>query len=128
MAVIVDGAEARVRVFASFRFRYRAKAVRMRVRRPRFKSDLNLDLLRSMHYLGSLCIVRRQAFMQAGRLGDCKGAEGYDIALRVLDNFGVSTIGPGRLRSASAVRLSERAMPSTPRRRARGCSQRLCRH
>ncbi|HJV26689.1 MAG TPA: glycosyltransferase [Aromatoleum sp.] len=60
---------------------------------PRFKPDLNLDLLRSMHYLGSLCIVRRQALLQAGGLGEDRGAEVYDIALRILDNFGVSTIG-----------------------------------
>lgn len=60
---------------------------------PRFKPDLNLDLLRSIDYLGGFCPVSVEALRQAGGLGKHAHAETYDIALRVLDGFGATAIG-----------------------------------
>lgn len=60
---------------------------------PRFKPDLNLDLLRSIDYLGGFCTVSASALREAGGPGECRGAESYDIALRLLDRFGARAIG-----------------------------------
>lgn len=60
---------------------------------PHLKPDFNLDLLRSMHYLGGLCFIRRDAWRPIGGLGVLEGAETYDLALRVLDSFGEKAIG-----------------------------------
>lgn len=60
---------------------------------PRFKPDFNLDLLRSMHYLGGLCLVRREAWQEVGGLGALEGAQTYDLALRTLDRHGPASIG-----------------------------------
>lgn len=60
---------------------------------PRFKPALNLDLLRSIDYLGGFCPVRVQALKEAGGIGEHHGAETYDIALRILDLHGAGAIG-----------------------------------
>jgi GT2 family glycosyltransferase len=62
-------------------------------RDPLFRPDLNLDLLRSMPYLGPCLWVEREAFAAVGGLGEQGGAWRYDLALRVLDAFGEEAIG-----------------------------------
>lgn len=62
-------------------------------RDPLFRPDVNLDLLRSMPYLGPCLWVEREAFAAVGGLGECGEAWRYDLALRVLDAFGEEAIG-----------------------------------
>jgi GT2 family glycosyltransferase len=59
---------------------------------PAFRPDFNLDLLRSMPYLGACLWVEREAFRAAGGWG-CGSAGTYDLALRVLDACGEPAIG-----------------------------------
>lgn len=60
---------------------------------PRFKPDLNPDLLFSTDYIGSY-FVSKAAFLRAGGYPKrCAGGERYDIALRVLDSSGEVAIG-----------------------------------
>ncbi|MEJ2378304.1 MAG: glycosyltransferase [Pseudolabrys sp.] len=60
---------------------------------PEFRPDFNLDLLRSMPYMGALCLVRRDALAACGGLANLSGAENYDVALKVLEQFGETAIG-----------------------------------
>lgn len=62
-------------------------------RDPLFRPDVNLDLLRSMPYLGPCLWVEREAFAAVGGLGEHGGAWRYDLVLRVLDAFGEEAIG-----------------------------------
>lgn len=62
-------------------------------RDPLFRPDVNLDLLRSMPYLGPCLWVEREAFAAVGGWGECGEAWRYDLALRVLDAFGEEAIG-----------------------------------
>jgi glycosyltransferase involved in cell wall biosynthesis len=59
---------------------------------PRFKPDFNLDLLRSMPYLGAAVIAERETLAALGGIR-CAGAEIHDLALRVLDAHGENAIG-----------------------------------
>lgn len=59
---------------------------------PWFKPDFNLDLLRSMDYVGPF-LVRADALLEAGGYSALEGAETYDLLLRVLDRFGEASIG-----------------------------------
>jgi len=54
----------------------------------RFKPDFNLDLLRSMSYLG-YCLIRRETWLAVN--GEIKS--NYDLSLRVLDAHGEASIG-----------------------------------
>lgn len=50
---------------------------------PHFKSDLNIDLLRSMNYICHLFVVKREILEQVGSLNpDYDGAQDYDFILR----------------------------------------------
>lgn len=60
---------------------------------PRFKPDFNLELLRSVPYLGAACAVRRDAWSELGGWGQHAGAELYDLALRVADAYGPGAFG-----------------------------------
>lgn len=60
---------------------------------PRFKPDFNLDLLRAQDYLGSFILVAKSSFLAAGRYGAHAGAQGYDLALRIVDQAGDAAIG-----------------------------------
>lgn len=62
-------------------------------RDPCFRPDFNLDLLRSMPYMGELCLVERAALLEQGGYGDLPGAQNYDLALKVLDACGEGAIG-----------------------------------
>lgn len=55
---------------------------------PHFKPDFNLDLLRSMPYIGSLALVRRDVFTDVGLDDKLPGVEEYDLALKVYERFG----------------------------------------
>ncbi|MFC7419629.1 glycosyltransferase [Iodobacter arcticus] len=61
---------------------------------PRFKPDLNLDLLRSMPYADGFIVIRRLA-MNGINWQDLEGdgAEQVDLILRVLDTSGPQSIG-----------------------------------
>lgn len=62
--------------------------------RPHFKPDFNLDLLRSLPYVGGLLAVRRAVFAESGGF-DARwdGAEEYDLALRLAELPGPAGIG-----------------------------------
>ena len=60
---------------------------------PRFKPGFNLELLRSCNYLGTMVLVRKDAFMDAGRFGSHQGAHTYDLALRMADRLRPSAFG-----------------------------------
>ncbi len=59
----------------------------------RFKPDFNLDLLRSMPYMGECCVLRRDLLIDLGGYAPSPAARNYDIALRVLDARGEAVIG-----------------------------------
>jgi glycosyltransferase involved in cell wall biosynthesis len=59
---------------------------------PRFKPDFNLDLLRSMPYLGAGLLVQRALLTMIGGVQQ-PGAPLHDLALRVLDAAGETAIG-----------------------------------
>ncbi len=60
---------------------------------PRFKPDFNLDLLRSVPYLGRFCLIRADTWRDLGGIGAVNGCETYDLTLKVLDQFGEASIG-----------------------------------
>ncbi|GHU06730.1 hypothetical protein FACS1894158_14070 [Betaproteobacteria bacterium] len=51
---------------------------------PRFKSDFNLEFLRSTDYIGGFCI-EKSVLMAAGGFSTIAGAEHYDLFLRAVD-------------------------------------------
>jgi len=59
---------------------------------PRFKPDINLELLRNMYYLGGMLVIERQTFLLCGGWSAHQGAEYYDLSLRVIDQAGLSAI------------------------------------
>ena len=62
--------------------------------RPHFKPDFNLDLLRSLPYIGGLLAIRRGLFAEVGGFdGSRDGAEEYDLALRLAEHPGPAGIG-----------------------------------
>ncbi len=60
---------------------------------PRFKPDFNLDLLRSVPYMGRFCLVRADALGEVGAVRVAHAGHAYDLALRILDRFGNASIG-----------------------------------
>lgn len=62
-------------------------------RRPKFKPDFNLDLLRSTYYLGSLCFVARSVLDALDPPFEITAAAHYDLALRTLDRIGEQAVG-----------------------------------
>ena len=77
---------------------------------PLFKPDLNLDLLRAQAYFGSFVLAEKQAFLSAGRYGEHRGAENYDLTLRILDHSGETSVGHIDHVLAHLPRASRRAM------------------
>jgi O-antigen biosynthesis protein len=72
---------------------------------PHFKPDFNLDLLRSLPYVGGLLVLRRELFSQLGGFdAHWDGAEEYDLALRVAERAG--TTGFGHIADVLYHRLS----------------------
>ena len=60
---------------------------------PSFKPDFNLDLLRSMPFLGDLCFVRRAALEALPEVRLFGPAASYNLSLNVLDRCGEAAIG-----------------------------------
>jgi GT2 family glycosyltransferase len=61
---------------------------------PHFKPDFNLDLMRSLPYVGGLLAVRRELFAQLeGFDAEQDGLEEYDLALRLAERLGASGFG-----------------------------------
>jgi O-antigen biosynthesis protein len=55
---------------------------------PHFKPDFNLDLLRSLPYIGGLLAVRREIFGELGGFNPVRdGIEEYDLALRLAERL-----------------------------------------
>ena len=61
---------------------------------PHFKPDFNLDLLRSIPYVGGLLAMRRKLFAQIGGF-DARwdGTEEYDLALRLSESVAAEGFG-----------------------------------
>jgi O-antigen biosynthesis protein len=61
---------------------------------PHFKPDFNLDLMRSLPYVGGLLALRRNLFEELrGFEARWDGAEEYDLALRVAERAGAAGFG-----------------------------------
>jgi len=61
---------------------------------PHFKPDFNLDLMRSLPYVGGLLALRRELFQELGGFeARWDGAEEYDLALRVAERVGAGGFG-----------------------------------
>ncbi|OQW93086.1 MAG: hypothetical protein BWK79_13000 [Beggiatoa sp. IS2] len=60
---------------------------------PQFKPNFNLDLLRSMPYIGNFCLVERQILQNLGGYFFTQGLENYDIILKIFDFYGETAIG-----------------------------------
>jgi GT2 family glycosyltransferase len=60
---------------------------------PQFKPDFDLDMFRSMNYLGTVQAVRGKAARELGGSRAGSGAWSYDLALRVVDFHGESAVG-----------------------------------
>jgi GT2 family glycosyltransferase len=61
---------------------------------PHFKPDFNLDLMRSLPYVGALLAVRREVFAAIGGLDPAwDGTEEYDLALRLAERAGAQGFG-----------------------------------
>ncbi len=60
---------------------------------PCFKPDFNLDLLRSMPYMGMVLLIERDAFLTVGGGKDAPYDYVYDLILKILDHFGEKVFG-----------------------------------
>jgi GT2 family glycosyltransferase len=61
---------------------------------PHFKPDFNLDLLRSLPYVGGLLAVRREIFAELGGFDPARdGTEEYDLALRLAERLEPARFG-----------------------------------
>ena len=53
---------------------------------PHFKSDFNIDMLRSTNYFCHLVVVKKELYKQVGNLNPiCDGAQDYDFVLRCVE-------------------------------------------
>jgi len=61
---------------------------------PHCKPDFNIDYLRSLPYVGSLLVIRRELFMDLGGFDPAaEGAEDYDLVLRAWERIGDAGVG-----------------------------------
>jgi len=61
---------------------------------PHFKPDFNIDLMRSLPYVGALLAVRREVFGAIGGFDVAwEGTEEYDLALRLAERVGSRGFG-----------------------------------
>jgi len=61
---------------------------------PQFKPEFNLDMLRSMDYMGRAFVMTAPAIVELGGIDtQLTDSELYDLVLRYLDRFGEKTIG-----------------------------------
>lgn len=53
---------------------------------PHFKTDFNLDLLRSVNYICHLCMVKKSLYQKVGKLNpEFDGAQDYDFVFRCIE-------------------------------------------
>ena len=53
---------------------------------PHFKTDFNLDLLRSVNYICHLCVVKKSLYEKVGKLNpEFDGAQDYDFVFRCIE-------------------------------------------
>ncbi|MBT7410031.1 MAG: glycosyltransferase [Methylococcales bacterium] len=60
---------------------------------PQFKPDVNIDMLYSMPYMGSFCLVMHSLLSQFGELPLHDGVINYFIALKTIESCGDLSIG-----------------------------------
>lgn len=60
---------------------------------PRFKPDVNLDLLRSSAYTGNLCLVQKEAALVVEGPAAIVSWSTSDLVLKVLERFGEQAVG-----------------------------------
>ena len=54
---------------------------------PHFKTDFNIDMLRSVNYICHLCMVKRSLYEKVGQLNpEFDGAQDYDFVLRCVEH------------------------------------------
>lgn len=54
---------------------------------PHFKTDFNIDMLRSVNYICHLCMVKRSLYEKVGNLNsEFDGAQDYDFVLRCVEH------------------------------------------
>lgn len=59
---------------------------------PQFRPDFNLDLLRSMPYMGNF-LLKKEMYFEAGGYSRIGSAEAYDLCLRAVECSGESAVG-----------------------------------
>lgn len=62
---------------------------------PQFKPDFNLDLLRSLPYIGNFCLISRPRLIELGGYSNLcpESSANYDVALQLLDRHTEIAIG-----------------------------------
>jgi GT2 family glycosyltransferase len=60
---------------------------------PQFKPDFDLERLRASPYLGRFCLVRREALEAVGGYGPYSGMAYYDMAFKIVEQYGEVAIG-----------------------------------
>lgn len=59
-----------------------------RRKKPKFKPDFNLDLLRSDFYFGGFCVINKSALLDLGGFQATLSLENYDLAFKIYEQFG----------------------------------------
>ncbi len=60
---------------------------------PKFRPDINMDLLRSTAYTGPFCLVRADAWRALAGVTTVDDSKTYDLTLKVVDRFGEDGVG-----------------------------------
>jgi glycosyltransferase involved in cell wall biosynthesis len=60
---------------------------------PLFKPDFNLELLRSMPYIGDACFVRKSVIDELGGYCGLAGVLNWDLSFKIFECLGASSIG-----------------------------------
>ncbi|WP_297476090.1 glycosyltransferase [Ferrovum sp.] len=96
---------------------------------PHCKPDFNLDLLRSMPYIGNLIVIRRSLFTELGGFDPLSvGAEEYDLLLRAWEHIG--HVGIGHVPEVLYHRRQDSPgrIPISMEQMLQSCEQSLARH
>jgi len=60
---------------------------------PQFKPDINLEYLLNWDYIEAACWFNQQSVMSVGGFAAFPGKEGYELLLRLIDQFGADNVG-----------------------------------
>ncbi|TDR78457.1 glycosyltransferase [Paludibacterium purpuratum] len=60
---------------------------------PQFKPDFNLEYLLNWDYIEAACWFNQQSVMSVGGFAAYPGKEGYELLLRLADQFGEASVG-----------------------------------